>query len=76
MSFSPSSPRQEQLLQELLLRMDAAASLLKFIEIVAPDTVPARHHRLLLERLEAVERGDIPPIDDLHAAGERESAGP
>jgi hypothetical protein len=42
--------------------MDAAASLLKFIEIVAPDTVPARHHRLLLERLEAVERGDIPRL--------------
>jgi hypothetical protein len=40
--------------------MDAAASLLKFIEVVAPDTVPARHHRLLLSKLEAVERGEIP----------------
>jgi hypothetical protein len=36
-NFSPSS-----IAQELLLRIDAEASLLKFIEVVAPDTVPAR----------------------------------
>jgi len=41
------------------IRMDAEASLLKFIEIVSPDTEPAAHHRLLLSKLEAVERGEI-----------------
>ena len=70
-NFSPSS-----VAQELLLRMDAEASLLKFIEIVAPDTVPARNNRLLLERLEAVERGDIPRLMIFMPPGERESAGP
>jgi hypothetical protein len=44
----------EQLLQELLLRIDAETSLLKFIEVCSPDTKPAAHHRLLLSKLEAV----------------------
>jgi hypothetical protein len=53
-NFSPSS-----IAQELRLRIDAETSLVKFIEIVAPDTVPAAHHRLLLSKLEAIERGEI-----------------
>jgi predicted phage terminase large subunit-like protein len=48
--------------QELLSRRQAQQSLLKFIEVVAPDTIPARHHRLLLTKLEAVERGEIPRL--------------
>jgi hypothetical protein len=43
----------------MLLRMGAEDSLLRFIEVISPDTVPARHHRLLITHLEAVERGDI-----------------
>jgi len=39
--------------------MDGEASLVRFIELVSPDTKPARHHRLLLSRLEALERGEI-----------------
>jgi predicted phage terminase large subunit-like protein len=38
------------------------ASLLRFIERVSYEPPPARHHRLLIEKLEAVERGDIPRL--------------
>jgi len=56
-NFSPS-----QAAKELLLRMDAEASLERFISVASPDTVPAAHHRLLLTYLEAVERGDTPRL--------------
>ncbi len=49
----------QQAAAELVLRIDAQRSLQKCIGILAPDTVPARHHRLLIEKLEAVERGEI-----------------
>jgi predicted phage terminase large subunit-like protein len=52
----------QQAAAELVLRIDAQRSLEKFIGIVSPDTVPARHHRLLIEKFEAVERGDIPRL--------------
>jgi len=39
--------------------MQARRSLASCIDVLSPDTIPARHHRLLLSRLEAVERGDI-----------------
>ena len=52
-SFSPADAATE-----LLARRTARRSLLKFTEIVAPDIVAARHHRLLAERLEAVVRGE------------------
>jgi predicted phage terminase large subunit-like protein len=54
-----STPTPEQIAQELLLRLDAETSLVKFIEVASPDTKPASHHRLLLGRLEAIERGEI-----------------
>lgn len=44
---------------ELLKRREAQKDLVSCIEVLAPDTVPARHHRLLLQKLEAVERSDI-----------------
>src|SRR6185437_7783738 len=44
---------------ELLRRRQARRSLLNCIELLAPDTVPAAHHRLLIEKLEAVESGKI-----------------
>lgn len=47
---------------ELLCRRQARDSLVRFIEVVTPDIVPARHHRLIIERLEAVEHGDIPRL--------------
>jgi hypothetical protein len=52
-------PTPEQVAQELLLRMDAAGSLERFIEVSSPETRPAAHHRLLLQRLEAIDRGEI-----------------
>src|SRR5678810_235308 len=45
--------------RELLIRREARRSLAKYAEIIAPDITPARHHRLLLDKLEAAERGDI-----------------
>jgi hypothetical protein len=51
-----------QAADEILVRDDAAQSLLKFIELASPDTVPAAHHRLLISKLEAVERGEIPRL--------------
>lgn len=45
--------------RELLIRREARRSLLSYTSIIAPDITPARHHRLLLDKLEAVERGDI-----------------
>lgn len=42
-----------------LHRKQANASLLSFIEQVSTEPAPARHHRLLIEKLEAVERGEI-----------------
>ena len=50
---------QQQAAQELIIRIDAQRSLEKAIAILSPDTKPARHHRLLLDKLEAVERGEI-----------------
>ena len=49
----------EDVVGELLLRTDATESLTRFIEVASPDTKPAAHHLLLLNRLEAVERGEI-----------------
>ncbi len=49
----------EEAAEEAILRLQARASLANCIGILSPDTIPARHHRLLLEKLEAVERGEI-----------------
>lgn len=48
--------------RELLLRKSARTSLTKFIEVIAPDIIPARHHKLLLSKLEAVESGALPRL--------------
>jgi len=48
-----------QAADEILTRLDGETSLARFIELVSPDTIPAKHHRLLLTKLEAVDRGDI-----------------
>jgi predicted phage terminase large subunit-like protein len=49
----------QQAAAELIIRIDAQRSLQKCIAILQPDIVPAAHHRLLLDKLEAVERGEI-----------------
>lgn len=40
-------------------RLECRSSLLRYIERLSPEAPPARHHRLLIEKLEAVERGEI-----------------
>jgi predicted phage terminase large subunit-like protein len=54
--------RRRQLLTETLVRRNARRSLPSFIELASPETVPAAHHRLLLEHLEAVDAGEIPRL--------------
>src|ERR1700732_2049448 len=47
---------------ELLARRQATRSLAAFIEYLDVGFIPAKHHLLLIEHLEAVERGDIPNL--------------
>jgi predicted phage terminase large subunit-like protein len=44
---------------ELLKRRSAKKSLAAFIDYLGLSLKPAKHHRLLIDHLEAVERGDI-----------------
>lgn len=52
--YSPHS-----LLLELLARRQATESLGKYIDYLGTGFKPAAHHKLLIEKLEAVERGEI-----------------
>lgn len=45
--------------QELLRRRSARRSLTSFIDYLGLSFSPAAHHKLLIEHLEAVERGDL-----------------
>jgi len=45
--------------QELWQRRQARKSLASYIEWLDVGFTPAKHHRLIIEKLEAVERGDI-----------------
>lgn len=49
----------QQAAAEMILRIDAQRSLEKAIAIMTPDIKPAKHHKLIIEKLEAVERGEI-----------------
>ncbi len=53
---------QQEAAQECVLRIQAQRSLAHCIGVLAPDIMPARHHRLVIEKLEAVERGEIPRL--------------
>lgn len=53
-NFSPS-----QAAAEILRRRAARTSLQSYIEYLDTGFAPARHHKLLIEKLEAVERGEI-----------------
>ena len=54
---SPISPQQAA--QELLKRRTAKKSLASFIDYIGLSIVPAQHHKLLIDHLEAVERGEL-----------------
>ena len=61
-SHSPNSwpnSRQQELEREAVRRLRAQNSLQAFIEYLDVGFKPARHHQLLIEKLEAVERGEI-----------------
>ncbi len=52
-------PSQQEAARELLARRRARAGLLAFAEYTNPAYIPAPHHALIAEKLEAVERGEI-----------------
>lgn len=52
---------------------DAQDSLTRFVSYLSPGTVPARHHRLLIDQLEAVERGEIKRLMVLMPPGHAKS---
>jgi predicted phage terminase large subunit-like protein len=54
-----SEVQLQKLLQEVDKRQAAAQQLARFIEYRDAGIIPAKHHKLLIENLEAVERGDI-----------------
>jgi hypothetical protein len=60
MQYSHISPQQAA--QELLKRRAAKRSLTAFIDYLGLTFQPATHHKLLIEHLEAVDRGDIPRL--------------
>lgn len=57
MDSSPISPQEAA--QELLARRQAKLSLAKFIDYLGITPTPSRHHVLLIERLEAIARGEL-----------------
>jgi len=48
-----------QAAKEIIRRLEAKASLIKFTEFTLPTYQTAAHHALIAEKLEAIERGDI-----------------
>jgi predicted phage terminase large subunit-like protein len=54
-----SLPSQQEAAAEILRRRQARVSLQSYIDYLDTGFAPARHHRLLIEKLEAVERGEI-----------------
>lgn len=54
-----SLPSPQEAAQELLRRRSARKSLINFTEYTLPSYRAAAHHRLIAEKLEAVERGEI-----------------
>lgn len=48
-----------QAAKEIIRRLEAKASLIRFTEFTLPTYQTAAHHALIAEKLEAIERGDI-----------------
>src|SRR5579859_3788818 len=67
-SLSPAAAAKE-----LLQRADSQTSLRAFIEYLDIGFVPAAHHLLLIEHLEAVERGDLERLMVLMPPGSAKS---
>ena len=63
----------QQAAQELLARRGAKASLARFIDYLDIGFQPAKHHLLLIEKLEAIERGDIQRLMVLMPPGSAKS---
>jgi predicted phage terminase large subunit-like protein len=59
MTKQPSLPSQAEAAQELLNRIRSRRSLIDFAQYTFPQYEPAEHHRLIAEKLEAIERGEI-----------------
>ena len=55
-------PTKAEAARELLARRGARAHMAGYIEYLDIGITPAKHHRLIIEYLEAVERGDIPRL--------------
>jgi len=55
-------PTKAEAARELLARRGARAHMAGYIEYMDIGITPAKHHRLIIEYLEAVERGDIPRL--------------
>jgi predicted phage terminase large subunit-like protein len=68
-----SSLSPQQAAQEILRRRRAAHSLTAFIEYLDLGFIPAAHHLLLIKKLEALERGDIPRLMVLMPPGSAKS---
>jgi len=75
MSSLPFSPSRKQIAAEILSRRKARASLTEFCTrlVGVGGYVPARHHLLLIEKLEAVERGETPRLMVLMPPGSAKS---
>jgi len=56
--MSETTATPQQLLEELLRRKQAKDSLVGYIAYLDLGFVPAAHHRLIIDHLEAVERGE------------------
>lgn len=52
-------PSRQEAAAEILRRRTAQASLQSYIDYLDTGFAPAAHHKLLIEKLEAVERGEI-----------------
>ena len=73
-SQTPNSPISSvQAAQELLSRRQARTSLQSFIEYLDLGFVPAAHHKLLIQNLEAVERGEVTKLMVLMPPGSAKS---
>ena len=58
-SLQTQSCSPSQAAQELLARRGAKKSLASFIDYIDYGVIPAKHHKLIIEKLEAIERGEI-----------------
>lgn len=73
LATNSSSLSPQQAAQELLNRRLAQRHLARFIEYLDVGYIPARHHLILIEALEAVERGELQRLMVLMPPGSAKS---